>query len=719
MAKLTLTDLTSTYNSVTTLNANQDATEVAMENTLSRDGTSTNSMTADFDMNSNRILNLPAAVHEDDPVILSQAAIIAGVTNPLTRESVGAVLYPETAAETGASITVVNDYYPEGHLLRYTSNLGDGTTDNTVALEAMIAIPGFKYVPKPTSKWRTDQLVFSGLSDMHIHIEPGTVIEANSGYVSEEQLFDLVLSSRVSIDAPGGAIFRMLTADRVDEHGHIFRVLDCDNIWINGIWCQDAGGDGIAVGRSDTPATNVYVTNCIFDNSYRNACSVTSGTNIIFENCDFRNTAGTSPQKGVDVEPNPDDITPTEMGGSLDNIRFINCRSKDNTSSGFTVGLADLIQGTGTEVDVKFIGCVDYGSAVGFDMSGGLEANTGHVEFAGCSSYNAGGNGLAVSHSGSPVSWTGGYIVNCNQDVNADARFGSAISVYSTGNTDGREHGNLTVKGLKVRDPDGNMVKTVALQTITEPNSIIKNIDIEVDAAGVGNTARTSSSGGLREDPIRIVYTDRPVFSDPSGIGSTSTQQYANQTINNTGSTGPDTFNLTHTSSQWAGNTYDFEITVEEEYNISGGTGTEFFPGNQDSMRSNSLGSKLSIRWDEVAGNWQVTHQEGVWQILAPQFGASDGTPTVRGMTYAETSATAFTVTQLDDGLAGQRLTLVSKGITTFDTSTATRLIGSTGDVVTASGDVTEWICETGGTTASVWRLLGYVDVDVDNSAGA
>ena len=57
MAKLTLTDITTT-NIVTTYNANNDLIEAAIENTLSRDGTTPNQMQADLDMNSNDILNV-------------------------------------------------------------------------------------------------------------------------------------------------------------------------------------------------------------------------------------------------------------------------------------------------------------------------------------------------------------------------------------------------------------------------------------------------------------------------------------------------------------------------------------------------------------------------------------------------------------------------------------------------------------------------------------
>ena len=57
MAKLTLNTIAAGYSSTTALNANSAATEAAMEKTLSRDGTSPNTMTADLDMNGNNILN--------------------------------------------------------------------------------------------------------------------------------------------------------------------------------------------------------------------------------------------------------------------------------------------------------------------------------------------------------------------------------------------------------------------------------------------------------------------------------------------------------------------------------------------------------------------------------------------------------------------------------------------------------------------------------------
>jgi hypothetical protein len=71
MAKLTLSDLASLANqtaAISVINANNALIETALENTLSRDGTSPNEMESDFDMNSNHILNLPEPIEDTEPL---------------------------------------------------------------------------------------------------------------------------------------------------------------------------------------------------------------------------------------------------------------------------------------------------------------------------------------------------------------------------------------------------------------------------------------------------------------------------------------------------------------------------------------------------------------------------------------------------------------------------------------------------------------------------
>lgn len=73
MSKITLNDITNLQNEtsvVNTINTNNEVLEEALTNSLSRDGDLPNHMDAELDMNSNRIINLPAPVSAFDPLRL-------------------------------------------------------------------------------------------------------------------------------------------------------------------------------------------------------------------------------------------------------------------------------------------------------------------------------------------------------------------------------------------------------------------------------------------------------------------------------------------------------------------------------------------------------------------------------------------------------------------------------------------------------------------------
>jgi len=82
MAKLTLADISneSVPASSTTVNANSALIEAALENTLSRDGTSPNAMSASIDMGTHRITNLAAPVGANDAA--RKADVDAGAPGP-------------------------------------------------------------------------------------------------------------------------------------------------------------------------------------------------------------------------------------------------------------------------------------------------------------------------------------------------------------------------------------------------------------------------------------------------------------------------------------------------------------------------------------------------------------------------------------------------------------------------------------------------------------
>lgn len=73
-----LTNLQSEVAAVTTINNNNTLITQAIENTISRDGTLPNAMNSNLDMNSNKIINLPDAYTDQEPVTYGQ--YVAGIT---------------------------------------------------------------------------------------------------------------------------------------------------------------------------------------------------------------------------------------------------------------------------------------------------------------------------------------------------------------------------------------------------------------------------------------------------------------------------------------------------------------------------------------------------------------------------------------------------------------------------------------------------------------
>lgn len=106
MAKLTLSNVSNFQDNstaVTTTTANNDAIETAMENTLSRDGTSPNAMAANLDMNSYKIINLAAPVSGSDAVTKTYADATVSQAKQYATDAKTAA--DEAAADAAAAAT--------------------------------------------------------------------------------------------------------------------------------------------------------------------------------------------------------------------------------------------------------------------------------------------------------------------------------------------------------------------------------------------------------------------------------------------------------------------------------------------------------------------------------------------------------------------------------------------------------------------------------------
>jgi hypothetical protein len=115
MSKLVLNNIVSGYASSTAYNVNNALIETALENTLSRDGTTPNQMEADFDLNGNDILN-GGIINATDIVIAGDS--LAGAASIATTAAASAL-----ASENAAAISETNSAVSAATAAAYASNI--------------------------------------------------------------------------------------------------------------------------------------------------------------------------------------------------------------------------------------------------------------------------------------------------------------------------------------------------------------------------------------------------------------------------------------------------------------------------------------------------------------------------------------------------------------------------------------------------------------------
>ena len=97
---------------------------------------------------------------------------------------------------------------------------------------------------------------------------------------------------------------------------------------------------------------------------------------------------------------------------------------------------------------------------------------------------------------------------------------------------------------------------------------------------------------------------------------------------------------------------------------------------------------------------------------LVKTFVASDTTPSVKDANMFNTHTGTLTITDFDDAEQFKRIIVFSKGAITFDV-TSSGLIGGTTNIVTADGDVTEWVY-----SGTKWYLTSFMDVSASLTGG-
>jgi hypothetical protein len=282
--------------------------------------------------------------------------------------------------------------------------------DSTEALQAAIQSGAKRVmVPNMTKDWIVRPIKLAG--DQELILEDGVVITAKRGEYRGrgDSVFTAQDVSNLTIRGYGATI-RMQKEDYI--YGRVLADLKWDrqfgqypraewrmtlslrgvsNVKVYGVTLRDSGGDGIYVaGGAQKYSRNIHIKDVDCDNHYRQGISVISVDGLLVENSVFRNTWGTPPSAGVDIEPD----SPAER---VRDLVFRNCRFEDNYGDGIEIFLAHLKPESG-DVSILFDNCrVTSRRGTGIrvtkiadDGPGGL------VEFRNCTVENTEGYGVKV-----------------------------------------------------------------------------------------------------------------------------------------------------------------------------------------------------------------------------------------------------------------------------------------------------------------------------------
>ncbi len=155
------------------------------------------------------------------------------------------------------------------------------------------------------------------------------------------------------------------------EWGHGINIAGCTNVHIQDVEISECWGDGIYLGlydgwdsdgnRKRFYSSGINITNCNLHHNRRNNLSITDASNVTVENCEFNYASGTSPEYGIDIEPNNgytcSNITISHSrfqgnaGGTIQILGQSNAHVKDVTLENCTGDKAPVIwQGFGGSV---------------------------------------------------------------------------------------------------------------------------------------------------------------------------------------------------------------------------------------------------------------------------------------------------------------------------------------------------------------------------------
>ena len=230
---------------------------------------------------------------------------------------------PEKCAPPPVSNVVVN--------VKDKGATGDGRTDDTAAIQAAIdaaGTGGTALVPDGVYMVDAVENNLKLKSDMTLKLAGGAVLKAIPN--DETHYAVLTISGASNVWVTGGTLEGERNEHRGEsgEWGMGVRIEDgAKNITIAGLISKKMWGDGFYVQEAE----DVRFCGVTADANRRQGLSIIDANGLLVLNSTFKNTRGTRPSAGIDLEPDKD-------SQQIANVRIENSKFFDNAGGGIMVG---------------------------------------------------------------------------------------------------------------------------------------------------------------------------------------------------------------------------------------------------------------------------------------------------------------------------------------------------------------------------------------------
>lgn len=277
----------------------------------------------------------------------------------------GDLVTAKTTHTSGSGFTATN-WNPWHKTTMYAADygvVGDGATDDAAALNSLLSSAA-TFGASVTLAQGSTVLISSAT----VIVPTGTQLNLNGATIKSnlpgaaDRLITVSGASNVHIF--GGTLDGNSPAwtGAATEQRHNLLIQNSSIVTIRKVYSKSAHGDGIYVGDQNGYSSDVYLERVTADANWRNGMSISHVSGFVAVGCIFKNSTGTNPQAGVDIEPNSGSVV-------CENIKFIACTFSGNKHFGFLVAFA--YAQTAHQGNIDLIGCTTVSNGLANDTFGG------------------------------------------------------------------------------------------------------------------------------------------------------------------------------------------------------------------------------------------------------------------------------------------------------------------------------------------------------------